>query len=118
PHSGHLVVVVPEGRASEALGLVEQLLPEVSPWSVTVTPGGCERHESVRFGLGALPDSVTTVLVHDAARPFASVELFERVLAEVRRTGEAVVPALPVTDTIKRVDVDGVVHETVDRTQL
>lgn len=118
PHAGHLVVVVPESRAAEALEIVDRVLPADSAWEVRVTPGGRERHESVRFGIDELPESVDTVLVHDAARPFASVDLFERVLAEVRRTGDAVVPALAVTDTLKRVDADGVVHETIDRAPL
>ena len=118
PHAGCLVVVVPEDRASQALDLVDQVVPADSAWSVSVVPGGRERHESVRFGLDALPESIDTVLVHDAARPFASAELFERVIAEVNRTGESVVPALPVADTLKRVDADGVVHETVDRAPL
>ncbi|MFA5606050.1 MAG: 2-C-methyl-D-erythritol 4-phosphate cytidylyltransferase [Leucobacter sp.] len=118
PHAGHLVLVVPEAHAAEALALVEAVLPSATSWDATVVPGGRERHESVRFGLDALPDSVDTVLVHDAARPFASVELFERVLAEVRRTGDSVVPALQVADTLKRVDEEGIVHETVDRAPL
>lgn len=118
PHPGHLVVVAPESHAAQALEIVEQVLPEGSSWDVSVVPGGRERHESVRFGLDALPESVETVLVHDAARPFASAALFERVIAEVRRTGDAVVPALPVVDTLKRVDAAGVVHETVDRAPL
>lgn len=115
PHSGHLVVVAPPDHAARTLELVARVLPEHSTWEVSVVPGGRERHESVRFGLEALPESVDTVLVHDAARPFANAELFERVLAEVLRTGDAVVPALAVSDTLKRVDSDGVVHETVDR---
>ena len=118
PHSGHLALVVPGDRAAEALDLIDRVVPEHSSWSVTVVPGGRERHESVRFGLEALPPSVETVLVHDAARPFASVELFERVLESVRRTGAAAVPALPIADTVKRVDAEGVVHETVDRAPL
>ncbi|GAA1603428.1 2-C-methyl-D-erythritol 4-phosphate cytidylyltransferase [Leucobacter chromiireducens subsp. chromiireducens] len=118
PHAGHLVLVIPEARAAQALELVDAILPRDSDWTVSVVAGGRERHESVRFGLEALPASVETVLVHDAARPFASAELFERVAAEVVRTGDSVVPALPVTDTLKRVDADGVVHETVDRTPL
>lgn len=118
PHAGHLVIVVPDGYAARALTLVEQVLPAASPWEVTVTVGGRERHESVRFGLDALPDSIETVLVHDAARPFASVDLFERVLTEVHRTGDSVVPAIPVTDTLKRIDAEGIVHETVDRAPL
>lgn len=118
PHQGCLVVVVPEDRASQTLELVEQVVTADSSWTVTVVPGGRERHESVRFGLDALPESIDTVLVHDAARPFASAELFERVLGEVHRTGDSVVPALPVADTLKRVDPDGIVHETVDRAPL
>lgn len=118
PHSGHLAVVVPEAYAAQTLELVDAILPRESAWTVSVVAGGRERHESVRFGLDALPDSVDTVLVHDAARPFANAELFERVIAEVRRTGDSVVPALPVVDTLKRVDTSGVVHETVDRAPL
>lgn len=118
PHQGYLVVVVPESHAAQALEVVDAVLPEDSSWEVSVVPGGRERHESVRFGLEALPESVQTVLVHDAARPFASAALFERVIAEVHRTGDAVVPALPVTDTLKRIDLDGIVHETVDRAPL
>jgi 2-C-methyl-D-erythritol 4-phosphate cytidylyltransferase len=118
PHAGHLVVVVPESHAGRTLELVELVLPQGSPWEVSVVPGGRHRHESVSFGLDALPESIDTVLVHDAARPFASAALFERVIAEVRRTGDSAIPALPVADTLKRVDADGVVHETVDRAPL
>lgn len=118
PHPGCLIVVVPEDRAAQALDLVDRVVPSDAAWSVTVVPGGRERHESVRFGLDALPASIDTVLVHDAARPFASAELFERVITEVHRTGDSVVPALPVADTLKRIDADGVVHETVDRSPL
>lgn len=117
-HAGCLVVVVPEDRAAQTLDLVDRIVPAEAPWTVTVVPGGRERHESVRFGLDALPESIDTVLVHDAARPFASADLFERVIAEVRGTGDSVVPALPVVDTLKRIDADGIVHETVDRAPL
>lgn len=118
PHTGHLVLVAPESHAAQALNIVEAVLPADSLWEVSVVPGGRERHESVRFGLAALSESIDTVLVHDAARPFASATLFERVIAEVRRSKAGVIPALPVVDTIKRVDEAGVVHETVDRSQL
>lgn len=118
PHAGHLVVVVPPGFAGEALELVERALPEQSAWTVSVTPGGRERHESVRFGIDALPEHIDTVLVHDAARPLAPTALFDRVIDEVRSSGASVIPALPVVDTIKRVDEHGIVHETVDRASL
>lgn len=117
PHSGQLVLVVPRERAADAL-VLSHALAQHPRWRVSVVSGGRERHESVRFGLSALHDSIEVVLVHDAARPLASPELFARVAAEVRRTGEAVVPALPVSDTLKHVDDEGVVHETVDRSEL
>ncbi|WP_449277591.1 2-C-methyl-D-erythritol 4-phosphate cytidylyltransferase [Leucobacter sp. GX24907] len=118
PRAGHLVVVVPESHAGRALEVIEQVLPERSPWEVSVVAGGRERHESVRFGLDALPETVETVLVHDAARPFAGAELFERVISEVERTGDAVIPTVPVVDTLKRVDENGFVEETVARDRL
>lgn len=115
---GHLVVVVPAALAPDTLDIVAAVSHSGSAWDVSVTPGGRERHESVRFGIDALPGHVDVVLVHDAARPLAPAALFERVAAEVRRTGDAVIPALPVADTLKRVGPDGVVHETVDRSPL
>jgi 2-C-methyl-D-erythritol 4-phosphate cytidylyltransferase len=82
-----------------------------------VVPGGATRPESVRAALAALPDAVGVVLVHDAARPLAPVELVDAVAAAVRAGADAVVPGLPVTDTVKRVNGD-VVTETVDRSAL
>jgi 2-C-methyl-D-erythritol 4-phosphate cytidylyltransferase/2-C-methyl-D-erythritol 2,4-cyclodiphosphate synthase len=89
---------------------------------VTVVAGGGTRQESVAAGLAVLTASVDTVLVHDAARAFTPTEQFERVIAAVRENDAGVVPGLPVTDTIKRTDVDQtgqtLVADTVDRTQL
>jgi 2-C-methyl-D-erythritol 4-phosphate cytidylyltransferase/2-C-methyl-D-erythritol 2,4-cyclodiphosphate synthase len=80
--------------------------------------GGATRQASVRAGLEALsvraPD---IVLVHDAARPFCSSELVSRAIAAGAASGAAI-PALEVTDTIKRVDAAGHVIGTVDRAQL
>lgn len=118
PHNGHLVIVVPSGRAADTLALIDRSLPADSAWTASVVAGGRERHESVRFGVDALPEHVSIALVHDAARPLAPTSLFDRVYDEVRRTGDSVIPALPVVDTVKRVDHDGVVHETVDRSTL
>jgi 2-C-methyl-D-erythritol 4-phosphate cytidylyltransferase/2-C-methyl-D-erythritol 2,4-cyclodiphosphate synthase len=72
----------------------------------------------VRAGLEALSDTKPDiVLVHDAARPFLSSALISRAIAAATKTGAAI-PALPVTDTIKRVEADGRVAETLDRTAL
>ena len=80
--------------------------------------GGATRQASVRAGLEALsPRSPDIVLVHDAARPFASADLIARAIAAAEKTGAAI-PVLPVTDTVKRVDADGTVDETLDRGPL
>jgi 2-C-methyl-D-erythritol 4-phosphate cytidylyltransferase / 2-C-methyl-D-erythritol 2,4-cyclodiphosphate synthase len=80
--------------------------------------GGATRQDSVRAGLEALahhqPDFV---LIHDAARPFASRQLIARAVAAAAKTGAAI-PVLPVTDTVKRVDADGIVEATLDRNTL
>lgn len=83
-------------------------------------PGGAVRSESVRLALqaaGAGPDS-ELVLVHDAARPLLTAELAVRVLAAVDAGSDAAIAATPVTDTVKRVDCDGCVRETLDRSEL
>lgn len=89
---------------------------------LVVLAGGPTRQESVRLALAALPQAVQTVLVHDAARPLVPVELVDAVAAAVHDGAEAVVPGLPVTDTVKRVHPrpggPEQVEETVDRVPL
>ena len=83
--------------------------------------GGESRAESVRAGLAAVPADAEIVCVHDAARPFASIALFERVIAAVRAGADGAVPGLPVSDTIKVVRaVEGEleVASTPDRSTL
>ena len=70
---------------------------------VRVVEGGATRQESVAAGLALASEDVDVVLVHDAARPFASSALVRRVVAAVRDGHSAVVPGLPVADTIKTV---------------
>jgi 2-C-methyl-D-erythritol 4-phosphate cytidylyltransferase len=79
--------------------------------------GGRERHESVYNGLEDMPEQVRVVVVHDAARPLVTDETIERVIAAAR-TGVGAVAALPVVDTLKRVNEDGRIVETVSREQL
>ncbi len=80
--------------------------------------GGATRQASVRAGLEALAKrSPDIVLVHDAARPFASATLVSRAIAAAEKTGAAI-PALPVSDTVKIVDAAGLVGGTVDRSTL
>jgi 2-C-methyl-D-erythritol 4-phosphate cytidylyltransferase len=99
--SDGVVVVVPAADAEREGGVA----------------GGATRSDSVRAGLAAVPDDATIVCVHDAARPFASCELFERVIAAVGAGADGAIPAVAVTDTIKVVD-RGVVVTTPDRSTL
>jgi 2-C-methyl-D-erythritol 4-phosphate cytidylyltransferase len=79
--------------------------------------GGATRSDSVRAGLAAVPDDADVVVVHDAARPAATIALFDAVIDAVRAGADAAIPGVPVTDTIKRVEGELVV-ETPDRSSL
>ncbi|MBV9970789.1 MAG: 2-C-methyl-D-erythritol 4-phosphate cytidylyltransferase, partial [Xanthobacteraceae bacterium] len=79
--------------------------------------GGATRQGSVRAGLEALePERPRVVLIHDAARPFASQALISRAIAA--GGGGASIPGLTPTDTFKKVDAAGLVIDTVDRDRL
>lgn len=116
----HLVVAAPPtGRAAElvaaAVGTAAAALgPGVT---VRVVPGGADRTASVRAALAVLPPEVAIVLVHDAARPFVPAAMVTRVVAAVRAGHDAVLPGLPVVDTVKGVRA-GVVDQTHDRDAL
>jgi 2-C-methyl-D-erythritol 4-phosphate cytidylyltransferase len=96
-------------------------LPAESGWQpvppVVAVAGGATRADSVRAALAAVPVDADIVVVHDAARPLASPLLFAAVIAAVRAGADAAVPALAVTDTVKRVEGDRVI-ETVPREGL
>lgn len=116
---GTVLVVIGVGdapRYDEAIGH----LPE-SARARLASPvaGGETRQDSVRAGLEALAAIGFTgnVLVHDAARPFVSIALIERALAASAQH-VAAIPALPVTDTVKRIDAAGLIEETLPREQL
>jgi len=101
-HSVGVVVVVPPGSEMEP-GQVE---------------GGTTRSESVRRGLVAVPPEATIVIVHDAARPFASHAVFQRVISAVVDGADASVPGVIVVDTIKEVNESNVVISTPRRETL
>lgn len=96
-------------------------LPAESGWQpkapVRAVAGGETRAASVRAGLAAVADDAEIVVVHDAARPLASRVLFASVIAAVRAGADAAIPALEISDTVKRV-ADGRVLETVSREGL
>ncbi|MFC7486216.1 2-C-methyl-D-erythritol 4-phosphate cytidylyltransferase [Knoellia sp. CPCC 206453] len=110
-----IIIVAPASHLGEAGALVSAH-PRVA--DITVVAGGSERTLSVSAGLAALREDVEIVLVHDAARCLAPASLFDRLVAAVRAGHDAVVPGLPVTDTIKQVDEQGRVVATPERSTL
>jgi 2-C-methyl-D-erythritol 4-phosphate cytidylyltransferase len=109
-----VVIAAPQ----EWLNEVETILAQLSaanPTSVVI--GGRTRTESVRNAAHVLSDA-DIVLIHDAARPFVPTEVVSRVIGAVQAGASAVVPAVPITDTIKQVDEAGRVIQTIARDEL
>lgn len=109
-HVDRVVVVVPAEMVSDARG---QLADAAVP--VVVVAGGALRQQSVAAGLQILGEDL--VLVHDAARPLMPGSVVLAVLAALAAGADAVVPVLPVADTLKVVH-EGMVRTTVDRSTL
>jgi 2-C-methyl-D-erythritol 4-phosphate cytidylyltransferase len=109
-----VVVVVPPEWEEPAILLAEEI--GASKVTACVT-GGATRTESVRVGVAEVPEDAAVILVHDAARPVLPDEVIGRVIQALGEGFDGAVPALPVADTVKRVDGD-VVVETVDRSTL
>lgn len=84
---------------------------------VTFVHGGAERFDSVAQGLKAIPDADGVALIHDAARALTPPGLFARVTRAVLEGNEAVIPTVPVADTIKVVENHAVI-DTPDRSTL
>lgn len=101
-HSVGVITVLPEGQAN----------------GENQVEGGKTRSESVRKGLAAVPADATIVLVHDAARPFASPAVYQHVISAVVDGAAGAVPGVPVVDTIKQVNASNVVTSTLQRETL
>jgi 2-C-methyl-D-erythritol 4-phosphate cytidylyltransferase len=113
----------------EDVALVVVVLPhehvgDPPPWlfqcdteRLLLSVGGRERSDSVRNGLEDLPSDLSIVVVHDAARPLVTLKMIDDVISEARK-GRGAVPALPVVDTLKRVNEARAVIETIDRANL
>jgi 2-C-methyl-D-erythritol 4-phosphate cytidylyltransferase len=109
-----IVVAAPPEWEEPTILLAEELgAGKVS----SVVTGGESRSESVKLALAEVPEDAAAVLVHDAARPLVSDTVIERVLAPLSEGWDGVVPALPVPDTVKKVQRDQVV-ETLPRDEL
>jgi 2-C-methyl-D-erythritol 4-phosphate cytidylyltransferase/2-C-methyl-D-erythritol 2,4-cyclodiphosphate synthase len=115
PQIGSVVVVA----GAHTIVAVEALVRERGFQKViAIVPGGERRQDSVAAGLAAVPPQTEVVLIHDGARPLADADLFRR-CAEAAAASGAVIAAMPVADTLKRVaDSGGVITGTVDRTGL
>ena len=104
-----IVVAVPAGWEEPAILLAEEL---AATKVVAAVAGGATRAESVRAALAEVPEEALVVIVHDAARPLVSEAVLERVLAPLltppAEGWDGVVPALPLTDTVKSIDGDRV----------
>jgi len=108
-----VVITIPEGFETAARAEVAASglgLP------VKITPGGIERQDSVRIALALTSAESELVIVHDAARPLASPEIFDACLTAATRTGAAIA-AIPVSDTLKRV-TDRAITATIARANL
>jgi 2-C-methyl-D-erythritol 4-phosphate cytidylyltransferase len=103
-----LVVVAPPSHLDAAAELT----------TAPVVPGSETRQGSVAAGLAALPPEVEYVLVHDVARPFVPIAVIDAVLAALRRGAAAVVPVVPIHDTVRRIGADGALDGLVDRATL
>jgi len=112
---GHVIIVGPASHLDQcrAAAAVFGEHPRVD-----VVTGGLDRSASVEAGLEALGQDDRIVLVHDVARCLAPPDLFSRVIRCVREGDPAVVPGLPVTDTVKVVDAAGRVLGTPERDSL
>ena len=111
PRLDEVVVVVPDDDGDG--GAVQATLAA----TVCRVAGGVERQDSVRAGLDALPRDDAPVLIHDAARPGLTREVIDRLLAALDGGAVAAVPALPVTDTLVRIQQD-CAGDVVDRDAL
>lgn len=113
PGISEIVLVVPADNVEAVTAGMSR-----SATRVTVVAGGPTRQRSVAEGLAALDAGVELVLVHDAARPLVGDEVIDRVLTALHAGAQAVIPVLPVVDTIKQVDAHGVVVASPDRSLL
>ncbi|HYA35127.1 MAG TPA: 2-C-methyl-D-erythritol 4-phosphate cytidylyltransferase [Candidatus Binataceae bacterium] len=113
PSISEAVVTVPEGMEREARDVAREVRCDLP---LKVTAGGVERQDSVRIALSLTSAESDLVIVHDAARPFATATLFESCLKAAAHSGGAIA-AIPVADTLKRVD-QGAIISTVARAGL
>jgi 2-C-methyl-D-erythritol 4-phosphate cytidylyltransferase/2-C-methyl-D-erythritol 2,4-cyclodiphosphate synthase len=112
-----VIVVAPPAMLKQAKAQATKVAGSAATY-LSVVAGGDTRQQSVAAGIAELGTEVNVVLVHDSARAFTPVAVFEAVIAKVRESGAGAVAGLPIADTIKRTDWMGAVQDTLDRAEL
>ncbi len=105
-----VVVVLPSDHVGDPPAWLFQSDTE----RLLLSVGGRERSDSVRNGLEDISSDINIVVIHDAARPLVTTAVIDRVIAEAR-LGHGAAPGLLVADTLKRVNSDREILETIDR---
>lgn len=119
PRIAHVVTVIHPDDTAHYNDAVADLEDGLKSKLHAPVSGGATRQQSVRAGLTALADSGSgPVLIHDAARPFVTPDLLDRLFMALDAGAEGALAAIAVTDTLKRAAEDGTSSETVDRTGL
>jgi 2-C-methyl-D-erythritol 4-phosphate cytidylyltransferase/2-C-methyl-D-erythritol 2,4-cyclodiphosphate synthase len=112
-----LVVVAPADHIQHTIDLLHSHLSSSQTDRLRITTGGLTRQDSVQAGLNELPAEIGLVLVHDAARPLVDQATILRCLHGAAQFG-AVIAAVPVKDTLKKVFASGIIEKTIDRSGL
>ncbi len=114
-HISEIVVVIPDADREYCQ---KEVVNRFNIQKVTqIVPGGARRQDSVRNGVFAIHDKPELVLVHDGVRPFVSRKIVEQAIRSAFETGAALV-AIPMKDTVKRVNEKRVVEATLNREEL
>ncbi len=112
-----IILAVAASQEARVKKLLTEFLSIETRQKIRVTKGGATRQQSVKAGLDALPDDIQLVLVHDGARPLVGRELINACLRKTREQGTAIA-AIPVNDTLKQADADGLIGKTIDRSNV
>ena len=108
-----IVLVVSEKEVAKARQEMQNFHPKVTQ----IIAGGKERQDSVANGLQSLDSETDIVVIHDGVRPFVSPDVIQETVEVARDFGSAIT-AIPVSDTIKKVNEEGQVERTIDRSGL
>lgn len=115
PGLASIVLVITAAHHEKAT----EMLSQYGPWSVSIhlTAGGTERQDSVAAGLATVDAGADLVIVHDAARPFVSFACLTACVDAATASGAAIA-AVPVRDTVKIVDANATIAQTLDRQSI